>query len=121
MYAYAEMANAPWMKTVPRCLMAAVGDAVITVGILLIYTLVMRKYPGEFRWNDYALLATLSAFFAIGLEELALFAGRWSYTSRMATLPGIGIGISPVLQLALLVPIATRLTEGWQRAWLHTD
>ena len=48
--------------------------------------------------------ALIGAAVGSPVEWYALASGRWSYTNRMPLMPALGIGLLPVLQLALLVP-----------------
>jgi hypothetical protein len=53
-------------------------------------------------------LALLGGLISVGLERTALNAGRWAYGSAMPVIPGLGVGLTPVLQMALLPSLILR-------------
>jgi hypothetical protein len=53
-------------------------------------------------------LALLGGLISVGLERTALSAGRWAYGSAMPVIPGLGVGLTPVLQMALLPSLILR-------------
>ena len=65
------------------------------------------------RWPVFAAAAFLGAVCAVVFERLALAAGRWSYTDRMPIVPVLGVGLWPLLQLTLLVPVAWAIAAWW--------
>jgi hypothetical protein len=64
-------------------------------------------------WNVYATAALLGGAFAVAYEWKALGSGRWRYTDRVPVMPVLGAGLWPLLQLALLVPLAFGLARRW--------
>jgi len=90
------------------CLAVIPGDVVIT---LLIYGLVAAwrrdaTWPRQRRWQDAAAVALVGAAVAVALERHAISAGRWSYTAAMPVIPYLGVGLTPVLQMAILLPLS---------------
>ncbi len=57
------------------------------------------------------LSALLLIVFAILLEYWALSTGRWAYGDAMPTIPILGVGLSPVLQLALTYMLTLKLAK----------
>ena len=117
MAAYAELSQQPWQRTVLRCTAASIGDGAITllafgVGALVSPTLRARSA----RSTTYVLLASIGAAFAIVIEHVALRAQEWSYNEQMPIVPLLGVGLYPLLQLTILVPIAYALALGLQRS-----
>ncbi len=85
----------------PHLVIASFADMLIILGIFMIISLKNRsfswmKHPGKF---DYLLVVLLGFAVAIFIEIINLNLGRWKYTDAMPTL--FGIGISPLIQLAL--------------------
>ncbi|HEY2933731.1 MAG TPA: hypothetical protein VGK99_18500 [Acidobacteriota bacterium] len=121
MRAYAEMAGRPWIETLPRCTLASLGDAVTTLGIFVFYALLRRRLPlsHQLKSIDYLWLALLAIIWAVGFEHFALFTGRWSYNPQMPVIPGLGVGLWPLLQLTLLVPLSAYLSKLFLRARLR--
>lgn len=106
MPAYAEMAGATWGQTAGRCGRAALGDVTWTFGIYGVVALAVRRarWGLDGGWRAYLASGALGAAAATWIESQALAAGRWSYTAVMPVVPALGVGLWPVLQLALLTP-----------------
>ena len=54
----------------------------------------------------YAALATLGFAMAVIVERVALAFGRWNYNEHMPVIPGLDVGVLPILQLTVLVPLS---------------
>lgn len=89
------------------CLQAIPGDVVVT---LLVYLLV-AAWRRNVRWIerltgvDLAVAGMTGAVIAVGLERQALPVGRWAYATAMPLIPGLQVGVTPVLQMAILLPL----------------
>lgn len=115
MPAYAEMAGRSWWETVPRCTAASVGDVALTLGVYAVGALAAGRlsWGAAGTWNVYAAAARLGAVFAAAVEWRSLSLGHWSSTARMPTVPVVGVGLWPFLQLTLLVPAALAAASWW--------
>lgn len=111
-FAFDSLHAASVQKVVVLCLSASVGDAIITVVAYLIVALLKRKW----RWkekvtaSDFFIFAIIGAVSASFIEIVAVSRGIWSYGSYMPIVPIIKIGLLPLLQLTLLLPLALCLT-----------
>lgn len=74
------------------CFRASFGDAFIVLGIYLL----LRKNLSLFK------VAILGILIAVLIELHALEVGRWAYTEAMPIIPFLKVGLTPVLQMALL-------------------
>jgi len=89
------------------CARASVGDGLLTVlvwgaGALLFWH---AAWVGPTGWRGWVLLAGLSAAVAVVTEAVLVhILGRWGYRSSMPLLPGVPVGLWPVLQMVLLTP-----------------
>jgi hypothetical protein len=112
---YAEMGGRPWGETVLRCTVATLGDVAMTFAVYGIGALAAGRLRWGIaaRWNVYATATLLGGACAVAVEYYALASGRWSYTDRMPIVPLLGVGLWPLLQLALLVPLAIFLAAWW--------
>ncbi len=117
MPAYAEMAAHSWGEIVLTCTVATVGDGVITLAIYGVGALATRRlrWGLEGGWNVYATAALLGGAWAAAIKWRALAFGRWSYTDRMPIVPVLDIGLWPLLQLTVLVPLALWIATTWTR------
>lgn len=112
MPAYAALAQQPWYETVLGCTVASVGDGVATVIAYALGAVVSARLRHRLRAgvSGYAALAILGAAIAVAVERFALHAGSWSYTEQMPIVPGLEIGLLPLLQLTILIPLSYALT-----------
>ena len=94
MGAYEEMTQRPWSSTLLRCFRASVGDAALTL-LAAAGAVHLARWPPR----TYVIAAALGAAVAVLVEWAALASGWWSYSARMPVLPGLNVGLWPVLQL----------------------
>ena len=85
---------------------SAIADAAISWALFIIATLV-RKGSWDWRkpWNwKAAILIILLALVGQTIGEVfALRTDRWTYGPFMPTLPVLGVGLTPLLQMPLLI------------------
>ncbi len=117
MPAYAEMAGKSWHETLGPCTRATLGDVAITLGVCGVGVLASGslRWPMAAKWSVYATAALLGGACGTAYEWKALGTGRWSYTEAMPVVPLLDVGLWPLLQLALLVPLAVGLSGWWAR------
>lgn len=83
---------------------ASLGDSSLML-ILFAAGWLLHRDP---RWieslhrADVAFIVLFGSLMAVAIEWRALNSGRWSYSRWMPLLPGIGVGLLPVLQLVVL-------------------
>ena len=97
-FLYVDLSGIPKYS---HLIIASFADMVIILGIFAIVSLKNKnlnwiKNPSKF---DYFMVVFLGLIIAIFIEMINLNLGRWEYTLAMPTL--FGIGISPLIQLAL--------------------
>lgn len=91
----------------PPCLRGTAGDVAFTLAVFGGVAAVTKNL----RWivnlplAHLGGLAALGALVAVGNERLALSAGRWAYAPAMPLLPNLAVGLTPVLQMTLLLPL----------------
>ncbi|MFZ2975844.1 MAG: hypothetical protein WA055_04450 [Candidatus Moraniibacteriota bacterium] len=94
-------------------LKATMGDVIIFLIIYALMGLLLRNV----HWivKDKVMLLVLAAIlgfiFSVIVEKYALTTGRWKYNEIMPIIPYIKVGLVPVLQLTILVPLATFVTR----------
>lgn len=76
------------------------------VGARLIVTSLGRRDRATGVW----LTAVLGAMTATIIEWHALRTGRWTYNSLMPLIPWLGVGLYPVLQMAIVPVVAARVS-----------
>ena len=104
---FAGMANAPHVEVIKGCLQATLGDMVIMLIAYGSISLLARNR----RWVLAPSRRQLALFIAIGvaitaaIEWLATrghWVERWAYSQRMPVVPGVGIGLAPLVQWIVL-------------------
>ena len=104
------MAAAPHSRVISACLQATLGDAVI---VLLAHASVVVATRRR-RWVLAPSRREVVGFVAVGVGITAIiewlatrghWAQTWAYSSAMPVMPGVGIGLSPLLQWVIVPPI----------------
>lgn len=92
----------------PICSIASLGDVLIILVLYFVLAIVNRNifWITKMSRADVAIVITLGASVAVGIEKWALVVDRWQYSSAMPLIPYIEVGLLPVLQISLL-PLLT--------------
>ena len=91
-----------------HCFVAALGDGVLVwiihaTGCAAFQRADWFERPGL---AGYAVMLGMGLALAVGVEWIAVHTlHRWAYTARMPLIPGLGIGVTPVLQMLVLPPL----------------
>jgi hypothetical protein len=102
-----------WAGTIPVYWLATVGDVLYTLGAFALVSAIKKTYE----WihtatlSDYLMLVTLGCLIALFVEYKGIALDRWEYLPDMPIIPILGVGLSPVLQMALLLPLSVFLTQ----------
>lgn len=111
-----RMRTAPHWEAVKTCSRAAAGDAVIALLAYWAVALVVRNRA----WVVSPSASEVFGFAAFGvvitavIERLALdglWIQGWSYSPLMPVVPGIGVGLSPLIQWLALPPLVIWLVR----------
>lgn len=119
-----ELAHAPLyvgMESVRtiwwHCFRASLGDGVLVLGIFIACWAALHRHE----WFVHPGLLGYSVMMAVGLavgitiEWLAVhLVGRWMYTVRMPRVPGLDVGMVPVMQMLVLPPLIFRIVAVWR-------
>lgn len=92
----------------PVWLYATAGDALYTLFGAGIAVLAGISPTASRAWSvsEYAFLASIGACIAACVEYKAQYLGLWSYTPAMPIIPFTSLGLSPLLQMTLLLPLS---------------
>jgi hypothetical protein len=101
---FAGFANFHLFAALRHCAWYTLGDATI---VLCLYTLGAWGHRSwgwglRPRWADWLWLPLTGILVAVIMERLALGVGRWQYGPYMPLLPGLDVGVLPVVQMGLL-------------------
>jgi len=88
----------------PLCLMGAAGDVAVTLFVLAFMLLLKREIPQTAR--DFIALAVIGFGIAVLIEQRALLSGAWGYAPAMPLLPILQVGLTPILQMTILLPLS---------------
>ncbi len=97
-------------------LLATLGDVFLTWTIFAIVAATARCWRWDARtWRalEWSAVLAMSAVLAVIVEWRGLGRGAWTYLPQMPTLPLLGVGVVPVIQLVLLTPLLFRLAAKW--------
>lgn len=108
MPAFVEMSQRTWRETALICTVATLGDVVITLAICGIGALAAGdlRWGTRGSWNVYLATAFLGGLCAAALEWFAQATGRWTYNANMPIVPGLKLGLWPLIQLTVLTPLS---------------
>ena len=113
---FERMPLAPHWEAVKTCSRAAAGDAVIALVAYWAVALVVRHRG----WVVVPTASRVLGFTACGLgitiaiERLALggvWMQNWAYSPLMPVVPGLGVGLSPLVQWLVLPPLLIWLMQ----------
>jgi len=85
---------------------SSVGDGFLAVINVFSVTILQRgRWPSGTAkgWSTTAIVVILALAIQIGIELGALATGRWAYDSTMPLVPILGVGLTPTLQMPLLM------------------
>jgi len=105
---YIEDGNS-WREKFPSCTLATFGDALLTLLAYGIGVFVTGNSRWGGGWKVYLTAAACGTIFAVIIEWLVQFTNVWTYNDSMPRVPILNVGLLPVLQLTILIPIALRL------------
>lgn len=108
--------------TITAMIGATFGDTVMTRATFVIVAFATSDFLWVYhRWTPlhWLMIETAALIQSIGIEKIGLQMKRWSYKPLAPILPFIEVGLFPVLQLIILIPvtfmIAALIDGQWTR------
>lgn len=104
----------PWW----HCMLASLGDGLL---VLLMFWAgrVVLGHPAWFEYpglRGYIFMAVTGLAMIIPIEWILMNRVEWwSYTADMYLVPGLAVGVSPVMQMLLLPPLIFWIVAIWRR------
>lgn len=105
---------ASFWSAVQACGMHSVIDGLCVLGIFWGGVLVFRDLGWRHRpgFAGYFWMGTTGFFLSVVIELNAVYRlEQWSYREAMPLIPGLGVGLLPVLQMLTLPPVIFILTR----------
>ena len=103
LYAGADYAKGMWS----HCFIASLGDGLMVLIIHMIAWATFRRSDWfvQRQRGWWVLMIATGLMLGVAVEWIAVhLIVRWSYTDQMPLVPGLGIGVIPVLQMLILPP-----------------
>lgn len=101
-----------FLQHLSPCSIGAFGDVVITFFVLGLVRLLKKDIPQT--TSDFLALAIIGFAVAVFIEQNALWSGKWNYAPTMPLIPYLQVGLTPILQMTLLLPFSFSLVH-----WLN--
>lgn len=107
-----------WWRTAAICTLASVGDVVLVLAVFAAGTGVFRD-TGWFApptLGRYAGLVVFGVGLQAVIERLAVdWLGLWAYAPGHPLVPVVDVGLLPILQAVVLLPVTFGLAAWWER------
>jgi hypothetical protein len=100
-----------------HCFVASLGDGLLVLGIFVIGWVILRRHtwfvhPGM---AGYSVMVAAGLVIGVAVEWVAVYIlARWTYTAWMPRVPGLAVGLVPVLQMLVLPPLVFQLVARWR-------
>ena len=95
-----------------HCFVAALVDGVLVLAVFAVGVIVFRRsdwivQPGA---RGYVVMLVAGLLIGVLVEWLGIhIARRWAYAPSMPLIPGINLGLVPVMQMLVLPPLCFRI------------
>jgi hypothetical protein len=98
-----------------HCFVASLGDGLL-VGLIYTVCAVVFRHPNwDVRMSFSRYITMLGTGLVVGIlvEGLALNVHRWRYADTMPLIPGLPVGLVPVVQMLVLPPLVFWIAKVW--------
>ena len=95
-----------------HCFVASLGDGIMVLLIMAAGWIILQKPVWFVRPGipGYLVMITSGLVLAVVVELVAVHGlGRWVYAEKMPMIPGLGIGVVPIVQMLILPPLIFRI------------
>jgi len=94
--------------TLPISIYATSGDVLYTLGVFVFVSVANRSWNWATRIHsrEVAWLAATGLLIALFVEYKALALARWEYVDAMPIIPFTNVGLSPIAQMTILLPLS---------------
>jgi hypothetical protein len=105
-----SIAEASW-----RCFVASLGDGAMIFVIFVTGWLLYRRslWLAHRSSTRMAFAVVTGALIGAAVEWWGVSTGRWQYGERMPRVPGLQLGLVPLLQIPVLAPLTLWIAAWW--------
>ncbi len=102
------------------------GRIILDIGITLLVFIVMSIINFGWKWfaswdvKDTFLILLLALFASFYVEVNSLYIGRWGYSNAMPLLIGTNIGLTPILQWIVTMPVSILVTRLFMKGQIQS-
>lgn len=102
-----------WTGGMPVYVLATAGDVLYTLGAFALVAAIKKSYMwvSEATLSDYFTLVTIGFFIALFVEYKGIALHKWQYLPEMPLIPFFNVGLSPIVQMAVLLPLTVFLAH----------
>jgi hypothetical protein len=106
------------LTDMPIVLYATFGDVAYVLGAVFLVYIFRRHILTDPQTGDLLLLVVLGFSIALFVEYKAMVLGKWLYLDVMPIIPILNVGLTPIVQMTLLLPLSVFLTSRIRRVVL---
>ena len=102
------------------------GRIILDIGITLLVFIVMSIINFGWKWftnwdvKDTFLILLLALLASFYVEVNSLYIGRWGYSNAMPLLIGTNIGLTPILQWLVTMPVSILVTRLFMKGQIQS-
>lgn len=102
------------------------GRIILDIGITLLVFIVMSIINFGWKWfanwdvKDTFLILLLALLASFYVEVNSLYIGRWGYSNAMPLLIGTNIGLTPILQWLVTMPVSILITRLFMKGQIQS-
>lgn len=103
-----------------------IGRIVLDIGVSIILFVLMSFINFDWKWfanwdtKDTFIILFFALFASFYVEVNSLHIGRWGYSNSMPYLIGTDIGLTPILQWLIILPISLLITRLFMKGRIST-
>lgn len=103
-----------------------IGRIVLDIGVSIILFVLMSFINFDWKWfanwdtKDTFIILFFALFASFYVEVNSLYIGRWGYSNSMPYLIGTDIGLTPILQWLIILPISLLITRLFMKGRIST-
>ena len=104
-----------------------IGRIILDIGVTLLLYIFVSIVNFEWKWfanwdvKDTFIILLFALFVSFYVEVNALYLGRWGYSNSMPLLIGTDVGLTPILQWLITMPVSLLIVRLFMRGRVQTS